>query len=190
MQFRILFKTFNLNSLGQQNNLEEIIFDSETGYKSTVKVYQKLQKSYFDTLLQKSAHVTQYPVTSTDLLTFPLSIVSLPNSVYLHNLCTNTCFTLEFLKTMTNRWRLILSYNLWCKRLSQTRPYWMSFPSPPALPAPFRLLLPAVILFIIYSSLPSFLSALSSTVWSHNMQKSLSLMGMHSEVFLKLEKLL
>ena len=46
MQFRGIFQAMDLQSFGQQSNLEDVMFDSESGDHLTGKVYRLLQKSY------------------------------------------------------------------------------------------------------------------------------------------------
>ena len=43
---QLIFQTLDLQSFGQQSNLEDVIFDSESGDHLTGKVYRLLQKSY------------------------------------------------------------------------------------------------------------------------------------------------
>ena len=46
MQLRSRFQTIDLQSFGQQSNLEHVIFDSESGDHLIGEVYRLLQKSY------------------------------------------------------------------------------------------------------------------------------------------------
>ena len=68
MQLRSISQAIDLQSFGQQSNLKDVIFDSESGDHLIGKVYRLLQKSYsIENLLQSRTHLWNQDLEQEDI---------------------------------------------------------------------------------------------------------------------------